>query len=233
MRRGGWRSYTETMSSPIVRAASFLRSRPRLAWPLCATALPLANALLCRLFKDLPLFMDSIFTALAAAVLGPWQGLLVAILTNGYIEALTGFGGLHLPFALCGAATALLVAAAVRSRRSWTPLGAAAAVLAVTLANAVLGAAIATFVYGGSTRVNIDSIAAGFAVVADSIFTAAFLARLPINVIDKALAVLPALALAAALREAGGEGAPRAAVPCAARPGAAGQDAAGSGEAAD
>lgn len=182
---------------------ALLRKRPLCSWLLSATLLPLANALLCWLFQGLPLFMDSIFTAAAAAVFGPWQGLLAAFLTNGFIEVLSGFSGLHLPFALCGAATALIVAASVRSRRFWSPLGAAASVLAVVLANAVLGASIATFVYGGSTRVNIDSIAAGFAVIADSIFTAAFLARLPINFIDKAIAVLPALALAKALGGAG------------------------------
>lgn len=188
----------------IGRAALGLSRNRGLGWLLSATAFPLLNAALSLAARhSLPLFLDSIFTALAAALLGPLQALLVAFLTNLGHEALNGFSGLHLPFALCGAATALVVAAFAGSERRTSPLGACLCVGAVTLANAVLGAAIAVFVYGGATRMNIDNIVSGFALLTDSLLTAAFLARLPINLVDKALAVLPALALADAARKAG------------------------------
>ncbi len=199
--------YTGRMSG-IVEASGrlvlALRRRPWLGWLLSATAFPLVNGGLSLAARErLPFFLDSILTAVAAAIFGPLQGLLTAVLTNAVHEAVNGFPGVHLPFSVCGAATALIVWAFVRRGRYESPLAASLCVGAVTLANALLGAAIAVLVYGGSTRMNIDNIVAGFALLTDSIFTAAFLARLPINVVDKAIAVLPALALASAARRVG------------------------------
>ncbi|HPG86259.1 MAG TPA: hypothetical protein PLQ29_06120 [Spirochaetales bacterium] len=171
--------------------------KPILAWGLAIVVFPLANALLSLAARDaLPLFFDSILTAVAAAVLGPWHGLATAILTNGWSEALDGFPGVHLPFAVCGIATALIVRAFVASGKYRGALPVSLCVGAVTLANALLGALIAAFVYGGGTRMNLDNIVAGFALFTDSVLTAAFLGRLPINLVDKTLAVAPALYLA-------------------------------------
>lgn len=181
--------------------------RPLAAWALSATLFPLVNVLLSLAARDtLPLFLDSIFTAIAAAIFGPWHGLLVAVLTNGLYEAFDGFPGLYLPYAVCGAATALIVWAFVRSGRYMGALAWGLCVGAVTLANSLLGALIASYVYGGATGMNFDNIVAGFALFTDSIFTAAFLARLPINLVDKALAVVPALALASIVAKAEAKG---------------------------
>ena len=85
---------------------------------LSATLLPLANVLVGLAVKDrLPFFMDSIFTAVAAAVWGPWQGLAAAVMTNAFFELPGGFTGTNLPFALCGMATALIVWGFVRTGR--------------------------------------------------------------------------------------------------------------------
>lgn len=174
-----------------------ISQKPVLAMILSITLLPLANALLSLAARDvLPLFLDSIFTAVAAAIFGPWHGIVVAVLTNGWNEVLDGFSGLHILFGICGIATALIVSGFVRSGRYRSALSWSLCIGSVTLANALLGALIAAFVYGGGTRMNLDNIVAGFALFTDSIFTAAFLARLPINLVDKALAVAPALALA-------------------------------------
>ncbi|PKL08935.1 MAG: ECF transporter S component [Spirochaetae bacterium HGW-Spirochaetae-7] len=172
--------------------------RPLVSLLLSATLFPLVNMLLSLAARDtLPLFLDSIFTAIAAAIFGPWHGLLVAVLTNGFYEAFEGFPGLYFPYAVCGAATALIVWAFVRSGRYRSALAWGLCVGAVTLANALLGGLIASYVYGGATGMNFDNIVAGFALFTDSVFTAAFLARLPINLVDKTLAVAPAFALAA------------------------------------
>jgi len=185
---------TRLSSGKIILSIS---QKPVLAIILSFTFLPLANALLSLAARDvLPLFLDSIFTAIAAAIFGPWHGIVVAVLTNGWNEALDGFSGLHILFAVCGMATALIVSGFVRSGRFRSTLSWSLCIGSVTLANALLGALIAAFVYGGGTRMNLDNIVAGFALFTDSIFTAAFLARLPINLVDKALAVAPALALA-------------------------------------
>jgi len=177
-----------------------IRQRPGLAMALSLTIFPLANALLSLAARDvLPLFLDSIFTAIAAAVFGPWHGIVVAVLTNGWNEVFDGFSGLHILFAVCGVATAIIVSAFVRSGRYRSTLSWSLCIGSVTLANSLLGALIAAFVYGGGTRMNLDNIVAGFSLFTESVFTAAFLARVPINLVDKALAVAPAMALAASL----------------------------------
>ncbi len=158
------------------------------------------NALLSLAARDkVPFFLDSILTAVSAAVFGLPYGLATALLTNGWHEVFDGFPGFHFPFAICGFATALIVDAFVRTGRYRGMLAWSLCVGAVTLANSVLGALIAAFVFNGATRMNLDNIVAGFALFTDSVLAAAFLARLPINLVDKALAVAPALALASAL----------------------------------
>lgn len=186
-----------TSKVSLGKAILSMSQRPVSAMALSLTVLPLANALLSLAARDvLPLFLDSIFTAIAAALFGPWHGIIVAILTNGWNEAFDGFSGLHILFAICGVATALIVNAFVRTGRYRSALSWILCLAAVTLSNSLLGALIAALVYGGGTRMNLDNIVAGFALFTDSIFTAAFLARLPINLVDKALAIAPALALA-------------------------------------
>lgn len=196
-----------TTRLPSWKTAFSISRTPVIALILSFTVLPLANALLSLAARDvLPLFLDSIFTAIAAAVFGPWHGMIVAVLTNGWNEVLDGFSGLHILFAVCGIATALIVSGFVRSGHYRNALSWSLCVGSVTLANALLGALIAAFVYGGGTRMNLDNIVAGFSLFTDSVFTAAFLARLPINLVDKALAVVPALTLAIAVarsKEAG------------------------------
>lgn len=207
--------YTFRMIRSTARAGRIalgLSRRPALGWILSATVFPALNALLSYAARDrLPFFLDSIFTALAAAVLGPVQGLLVALLTNLGHEAMEGFPWVHLPFSLCGMATALIVGAFVARGKDRSLLERSLCVAAVALANSLLGSAVAVFVYGGATRMNIDNIVAGFSLLTDSILTAAFLARLAINLVDKAIAVLPALMVSAAARRAAGKAAAQAA----------------------
>ncbi len=173
---------------------------------LALVALPLANLALNRLilFTSVPLFLDSVGTALSAAVFGlPW-GLGTALLTNAYQEPFEGFAFRHLPFAICGMATALLTWLETRRRRE--PLIGRFMLLTVSVAfaNALLGAIVATFVFGGGTGANIDVIVAGFALAFEDIFSAAFLARIPVNLVDKAPAALAALLAARALGSADG-----------------------------
>lgn len=187
----------------LPRILAALKARPLLSLLVSATLLPFLNALIGLVIKDrIPFFMDSIFTAVAAAVFGPWQGIATALFTNVFQELMLGFTGTNLPFAVCGVATALIVAGFVRADRYRSPLGSILCIALVTLANSLLGALVATLVFGGGSRSNIDGIVAGFALFTDTIFTAAFLARIPINFIDKSIAVIPALLLARALAPA-------------------------------
>lgn len=145
------------------------------------------------LFTAVPLFMDSIGTAISAALFGLPLGLATAVLTNGFGELVAGFPMVHLPFALCGMATALIVHLMVKGARFSTPLNFVVATVLIALANSVLGAIIATFVFGGGTGVNIDVIVSGFALAFGDIFSAALIARVAVNIIDKAPAVFLAM----------------------------------------
>jgi energy-coupling factor transport system substrate-specific component len=174
---------------------SMLLQKPVFRLAIAVLVLPVLNVALNRLilFTSVPLFMDSIGTAVSAAVFGLPLGLATAVLTNAFGELAAGFPMIHLPFALCGMATALIVHTLVRWNRFSTPLNFFLASLLVALANSILGAIIATFVFGGGTGVNIDVIVSGFALAFGDIFSAALIARVAVNIIDKAPAVFLAM----------------------------------------
>lgn len=138
---------------------------------------------------NLPLFFDTIGTATAAAVLGTIPGLVVALFTNLLFELLYGFPLIHYPFALCGLATALIVGLMAKQGYFSTMLHAVIATILITLANSLLGAIIATFVFGGVTGVGIDFLVTGLLLAGQSILSASFWARVPVNLIDKSIAV--------------------------------------------
>lgn len=143
---------------------------------------------------NLPFFLDSIGTAVAAATLGIVPALVVAVGTNVLFELVYGFTLTHLPFAICGIATVLIVRGFMRI--GWfDAIGHALIVsLAVAFANAVLGAVIATFLFGGITGVGIDYLVSGLITSGGSLFSASFWARVPANIIDKTFAVFVAYA---------------------------------------
>ena len=147
----------------------------------------------------LPFFMDSIGTAIAAAVLPFWPALAVAVLTNFAMEVVFGFTGAAWPFFICGVATMLIVRAFVITDRFKTVGDGLLVSLLVALANAILGGAIAAFVFDGLTIVGLDFLVTALVTAGQSLVTAAFWARVPANMIDKAIAVFAALFLAGPL----------------------------------
>ncbi len=184
--------------SPSVSASARIAGwlgKPIVIWPVSFLLLPLLNAGLNRLIlkTGLPLFLDSIFTVFAAAAFGVWPGIATAVMTNFIVEVIDGFPGVDLPFAVCGIATAVIVARAVKKDRARGSLYIALLIVEVSLANAILGAMIAVFVFGGYTGVNIDVIVSGLNAALGNILSAAFLARIPMNLVDKGIAVIAAL----------------------------------------
>ena len=139
-----------------------------------------------------PFFFDSIWTATIAALFGPVVGVATGILTNFFLEILTGFTLIHYPFGLCNALTGLIVGLMARSGRFRTVNHIVIASLAVTLGNSILGAVIATYLFGGATGIDIDYIMTGLMLAGQSVLTAAFWARIPANLVDKTVAVLTA-----------------------------------------
>jgi energy-coupling factor transport system substrate-specific component len=139
-----------------------------------------------------PLFLDSIFTAVGAAVLGPWAGMGIGLLTNLGMEPVYGMNGLYWPFAACNMATGLIVGLMSRHgafSRGWH---ASLAVLAVTFANVLLGGFTANLLFSGDMGVPLDHIISAFTETGLSLGSSNFWARIPTNLVDKMLAVYAA-----------------------------------------
>jgi energy-coupling factor transport system substrate-specific component len=160
--------------------------------------LPVAAALANVLLNDLnrhvpsPLFLDSIFTAVAAAVLGPVAGLVTAVLSSAGMEVVVWFDGAPgtaFPFVGCEIMTALIVGWAARTGRFRTVSDLVLTTVAVTLANAVVGSLTATLVFGGITLHNSDVLVTGLLLGGQKLLEAAFWVRIPLNLVDKGIAV--------------------------------------------
>jgi len=152
---------------------------------------------------NLPFFLDSIGTAVVAAVAGLAPALVVAVGTNLLFEVTYGFTLTHLPFAICGIATVFIVRAFVRSGNFCNVGNVLVAGLAVAMANAILGGIIAAFLFGGVTGVGIDFLVTGLVASGQSLLTASFWARVPANIIDKTIAIFAAYFSLAPLRRLG------------------------------
>ena len=138
-----------------------------------------------------PLYLDSIGTAVVAAVMGPWVGAISGLLFN-VVSALMGGNMLSALFGICNIGTGLIVGYMTKWGffEKWWQVLIVANVL-VSFWNAATGSPIASVVYGGvdgSAGTSV-SIAALQAIGADLV-TAGFIARMPINLIDKGIAVL-------------------------------------------
>ncbi len=138
-----------------------------------------------------PLYLDSIGTAVVAAVMGPWVGAISGLLFN-IVSALMGGNMMSALFGICNIGTGLIVGYMTKwgfFEKWWQVL--IVANLLVSFWNAATGSPIASVVYGGvdgSAGTSV-SIAALQAIGADLV-TAGFIARMPINLIDKGIAVL-------------------------------------------
>lgn len=139
-----------------------------------------------------PLFLDSIFTAVTAVLLGPLPGLITAVLTNAGMELMYGMTGYYYPFAICGISTALILGFMMKGGYFRKQVHVTAAVIAVTLSNALTGTLVAYFLFSGDSGVGIDVIVSAFTETGLSMLASAFLARIPANLIDKMIAIYTA-----------------------------------------
>lgn len=140
---------------------------------------------------SLPLFLDSIGTAIVAAIMGPWIGAISGVMFN-IISSLIGGNIMASLFGICNLATALIVGYMARYGKFHTLVHAIIATVAVALANALLGAPIAVVVYGGIQGSGVDLLVAGFLKMGQDILSSALYARIPINLADKGIAVFVA-----------------------------------------
>ncbi|MDR1899987.1 MAG: hypothetical protein LBQ55_08275 [Treponema sp.] len=140
---------------------------------------------------QLPLFMDSIGTAIIAAIMGPFIGAVSGVLYN-IIASIIGGNMVASLFGICNIATAFIVGFMAQGGKFKTVVHAIIATVAVALANAILGAPIAIVVYGGIQGSGVDVAVAGLLALGNDILSAAFIARVPINLADKGIAVFVA-----------------------------------------
>ena len=142
-----------------------------------------------------PLFLDSIFTAVAAVLLGPAAGVLTGLLTNIGMEFQYGMTGLFWPFGICNMATGFIVGSLHKKRYFETILQMTLAVLLVALVNAILGAIVAYFLFEGDSGVVIDQVVSSLLHMGQPLSSAVFWARIPANLADKLITVLAAFSL--------------------------------------
>jgi len=140
---------------------------------------------------SLPLFLDSIGTAIVAAIMGPFVGCVSGVGYN-VIASIVNGNIMSSLFGLCNIATALIIGYMARSGKFKTIVHAIIATVLVAVANALIGAPIAVVVYGGIQGSGVDLLVAGFLSMGKDILSAAFLARLPINLADKGIACFAA-----------------------------------------
>lgn len=145
----------------------------------------IVGGLLATTFK-LPIFLDTIGTILAAAILGPWWGALTGGLTN-IIMAISS--PMDMWFAIVNIAVGLIVGfvSLKFGFTKWVVVLITGVVLAIVAP--IIGTIIATYVYGGLTGGGIDIAVAGLMKSGQSIFVSAFIPRLIANFADKILAV--------------------------------------------
>jgi hypothetical protein len=173
-----------------IRESLYEKSPP---WMLPATmaAGAAANALLGTMDEAgwTPLFLDSTFTIIFAALYGPAVGFWTATMSTLFSEALLGFDGSNFAFMLCGICAAAIVG--ILSRRGLLSTFPQALVCSifVGLIDSVVGALIDTYLYRGNSGREIDYYAAALAAPGTSLFQAELWARVSIDMIDKGIPV--------------------------------------------
>jgi len=138
-----------------------------------------------------PLYLDSIGTAVVAAVMGPWIGTVSGVLFN-VVSALMGGNIISALFGICNIGTGVITGYMVRF--GWFEKWWQALIInnvLVSFWNAATGSPIASIVFGGvdgsaGTSVTIAALQA----IGQDLITAGFVARMPINLIDKGIAAL-------------------------------------------
>lgn len=147
-----------------------------------------------------PVFLDTVGTFVAAAVLGPWWGAAAGI-GNNVVSALFN-GPSSIPFALVSVAIALVWGYGLRT----FGMGRSAATLlilnlAVAAVAAVVSAPIVYLVYGGATGHASDAITLAFEVAGKGLAQAVLVSNLVLNVADKLITGYVGLAIVRALPE--------------------------------
>ncbi len=166
----------------------------RLTWSIVILVSIAGNVLLERgsRYLDLPLFMDTIFTAVAAVTVGLAATVVVGAGTNITLDLLSGPQMVFAPFVLNNVLTGILVWLFMRYNYFHKPVHAVTATLIVAGLNSALGAVFAAVFLTGDITHSVEHIATGIMLTGRSPVIASFLARIPVNTVDKGMAVFAA-----------------------------------------
>jgi len=149
-----------------------------------AIAINIVGGMLASTLK-LPIFLDSIGTMLSAVLLGPWLGALTGLLSN-LLQGLL-IDPINIPFGIVNAVIGLVVGFLAKKRGFTDYLTPLLAGLILAILAPIIGTPIAVYLFGGVTGGGIDILYAMFIHQEMGIFTSAFLARIPANLLDKLL----------------------------------------------
>ncbi|SFH27737.1 energy-coupling factor transport system substrate-specific component [Desulfotomaculum arcticum] len=131
----------------------------------------------------LPIFLDSIGTILSAVMLGPWLGALTGLLSNVIQGLFTD--PINIPFGIVNAVIGLVVGYLALKRGFEDYVTPLLAGLILAILAPIIGTPIAVYLFGGVTGGGIDLLYALLLNSGNEIFTSAFLARVPANLVDK------------------------------------------------
>lgn len=133
----------------------------------------------------IPLFLDTIGTMLVAVLLGPWVGALTGLLGNVFQGIITS--PTTIPFGIVNAAIGLIVGFIALKRGFEDYVTPLIVGVILSVAAPIIGTPIAVYVFGGLTGGGVDILYGLLLGSSERIFTSAFLARIPTNLLDKAL----------------------------------------------
>lgn len=136
----------------------------------------------------LPIYLDSIGTIVVAAIMGPWVGAISGVLFN-VISSLIGGNIMASLFGICNLGSGLIVGYMARYKKFDKVWHVAIAIALVSLWNAIMGTPIAMVVYGGvDGNAGTNLMIAGMQALGQDLASAAFIARIPANLVDKGIA---------------------------------------------
>lgn len=188
----GW--YTSSMIPAWPRSKPAYTGLQQLKILFFAVLLGIANGtmgIISAHVLEFPLFLDTIGTLLSTALWGFWPGAVTAVSTHVLMEFLRGLTGANtnLPWMICSLSSVITLALMIRFDLFKTFIHAVLATILITFANSITGALVATLFFSGITIHPVDYIMTAFLSVGQSFLSAAFWARLPVNLIDKGIAV--------------------------------------------
>ena len=144
----------------------------------------------------MPIYLDSIGTILAGALMGPWYGLAAAV-GNGLISGvLTDVYSLY--FLPVGAVTGLMAGLLFRKGilKGWKVIPGS---LALTVPGTVLSASISAFLFGGVTSSGSSLLVQLFHHLGLNLVASAFAVQIVTDYADRLISVLLVLVLTACL----------------------------------